>query len=74
MLGYFSDLRNRPLAGAGVPHDELVSLAKPLLEAVRSTSASGPPASKYIGGDCRMPAPGHQVQPLSNHRPIHSHM
>ena len=51
----------RPLTGSGVPHDELVSLAKPLLEAVRSTSVSGPPASKYIGGDCRMPAPGSQV-------------
>ena len=52
------------VAGSGVPHDELVSLAKPLLEAVRSTSGSSPPASKYIGGDCRMPAPGNQVLQL----------
>ena len=51
----------RSSTGAGIPHDELVSLAKPLLETVRATSNSSPPASKYIGGDCRIPAPGPQV-------------
>ena len=41
------------LAAAGVAHNELVSLAKPLLESVPSGQKVPQPPSKYVGGDFR---------------------
>ncbi len=41
------------LAGAGVEHKALLSLAEPMLSTVEGGSASPQPESKYAGGDYR---------------------
>ena len=41
------------LAGAGVEHKALLSLAEPMLNTVGGGSASPQPDSKYAGGDYR---------------------
>lgn len=41
------------LAAAGVPHDELVRLAEPLLAAAPRSGATAGESSKYVGGDWR---------------------
>ena len=43
------------LAGSGISHSELTSLAKPLLEGVAGGNAAGPEPSTYVGGDYRYP-------------------
>lgn len=41
------------VAGAGIEHRELVSLAEPLFSGLPSTGAKSQPPSKYVGGDFR---------------------
>jgi Peptidase M16 inactive domain len=41
------------LAASGVEHQELLSLAEPLLSSFKNTGAAKPPPSKYVGGDFR---------------------
>lgn len=52
------------LVGAGVEHQELLSLAQPLLEGVRASVASPAPVSTYCGGDYRVAAPGGQTNTM----------
>ena len=51
-------------AGAGVEHEELVSLAQPLLEGVPSSATAPAPASTYVGGDYRVASPGGQTNTM----------
>lgn len=44
------------LAGAGPEHEELVSLAEPLLGDLPNTPPPPPPRSRYVGGDWRAAA------------------
>lgn len=41
------------VAGAGIEHKELVSLAEPLMSGLQSSGKKAQPASKYVGGDFR---------------------
>jgi len=50
------------LAASGVEHDELKSLAEPLLSSVSSSGSAKQPPSQYVGGDFRQFQPG----PLSH--------
>lgn len=44
------------LAASGVEHEELLSLAKPLLSDLPSMPRVGEPSSVYVGGDYRCQA------------------
>jgi mitochondrial-processing peptidase subunit alpha len=44
------------LAASGVDHDELVSIAEPLLSDIPSVSGTTRPKSTYIGGEYRRSA------------------
>ncbi|KAK6911982.1 Peptidase M16, N-terminal [Dillenia turbinata] len=50
------------LAASGVEHEELVSLAEPLLSDLSSVPGPGEPKSKYVGGEYRC-----QADSLSTH-------
>lgn len=41
------------LAGAGVEHKQLLSLAKPMLDGYRGGAGQSQPSSQYAGGDFR---------------------
>lgn len=45
-------------------HQELLSLAQPLLEGVRASVATPAPVSTYCGGDYRVAAPGGQTNTM----------
>lgn len=44
------------LAASGVDHDELMSIAEPLLSDLTAGQAPTPPATEYVGGDWRQAA------------------
>ncbi|CAM6085386.1 unnamed protein product [Calypogeia fissa] len=44
------------LAAAGVDHDELISMAEPLLSDMPAVPSPSPPKSEYVGGDWRQAA------------------
>ena len=59
------------LAASGVDHDELVSIAEPLLSDIPTATGTGKPKSVYVGGEYRRAADSSVGFMISSHSSSH---